>query len=476
VNGNLTEFDATFTQHCESSSAPPLEGTIHFHGSTGPPPTTTTVSTSTTSTTMPPITTTTSPPSTTTVPPSPAPVSIDVDAVNFGRQRVGTFGRGALINVRNRSRGTVRLTRLAIVGRNPVDFFGSTDCATGGRLRVLVPGASCRIGMFFAPLQPATRTASLVIGDDAGSPAQMVSMRGVGTEGYFVAGAKGEVGTFGDAVFHGDATGINLAAPIISMATTPNGAGYWLLARDGGIFSYGNAAFHGSTGATHLNRPIVAMSATRDGHGYRLVGSDGGIFAFGDARFYGSTGGIHLNQPVDGMAATVDDRGYWLVAADGGIFAFGDAHFYGSAATAHLTSPVIQITPTPSGRGYWVLTGDGHLYAYGDAHVYGTATGQHTVGMAATPDGRGYWEATQAGRIYNFGDARSYGDIRNLGVNDVVGISGTAPPLPPSLLPAAVANSRAAANSLALSPTSISVRHRLGPELELDTPRSPRRT
>ena len=76
----------------------------------------------------------------------------------------------------------------------------------------------------------------------AGGPPDTVALSGTGTEGYFLAGRNGEVGTFGDAVFHGDATKFRLAAPIISLATTPNGAGYWLLARDGGIFSFGNAS------------------------------------------------------------------------------------------------------------------------------------------------------------------------------------------------------------------------------------------
>ncbi len=60
------------------------------------------------------------------------------------------------------------------------------------------------------------------------------------------------------------------------------------MASDGGIFTFGDAGFFGSTGAIHLNAPIVGMASSPDGGGYTLVASDGGIFNFGDATFYGS--------------------------------------------------------------------------------------------------------------------------------------------------------------------------------------------
>ena len=61
--------------------------------------------------------------------------------------------------------------------------------------------------------------------------------------------------------------------------------GYWEVASDGGVFSFGDAGFYGSTGGMPLNAPIVGMASTPDGLGYWLVASDGGIFAYGDAGF-----------------------------------------------------------------------------------------------------------------------------------------------------------------------------------------------
>ena len=49
-----------------------------------------------------------------------------------------------------------------------------------------------------------------------------------------------------------------------------------LAARDGGVFTYGTAPFAGSMGGQHLNAPIVGVATAPDGQGYWLVGSDGG--------------------------------------------------------------------------------------------------------------------------------------------------------------------------------------------------------
>ena len=88
-----------------------------------------------------------------------------------------------------------------------------------------------------------------------------------------------------------------------SVPTPPAPVGYRFVASDGGIFSF-NAPFYGSMGAKHLNAPIVGMASTPDGKGYWFVASDGGIFSFGDAKFYGSMGAKHLNAPIVGMAAS----------------------------------------------------------------------------------------------------------------------------------------------------------------------------
>jgi surface antigen len=228
--------------------------------------------------------------------------------------------------------------------------------------------------------------------------------------GYWLVGRDGGVFSFGDARFFGSTGGLQLTQPVVGIAATPTGHGYWLVASDGGVFSYGDARFFGSTGSITLRRPIVGIAATPSGHGYWLVASDGGVFAFGDARFFGSTGGLNLDEPVVGMERTASGRGYWLVASDGGVFAFGDGRFLGSAGAVKLAHPVVGIAATPSGRGYWLVGSDGGVFAFGAAAFYGSSGAtplgdKHVVGIAGTPSGRGYWMAATVPDTGGYPDA-----------------------------------------------------------------------
>jgi outer membrane protein assembly factor BamB len=367
-------------------------------------------------------------------------VSAAPSALSFGKQRVGTYGLAKSVTISNAGDIAETLTGMQVEGANSNDFFGATDCFPSGAPATLAPHSTCRVTLYGAPLAVGNRTANLVVTSSAGGPPDSVALSVTGTEGYFLASARGAIATFGDAVFHGDASRIHLTAPIVSIATTPDGAGYWLLGKDGGIFSFGNARFHGSTGGIRLTNPVVAMTATPAGKGYWLVASDGGVFSFGDARFYGSAGAAHLRRPVVGMASTATGHGYWLVTDDGGVLPYGDAKSYGSARGALLPAPMARIVPTPAQHGYWLQTRNGRLYPYGDAHLYGSVPpGRTIVGLASTPDGRGYWSATNAGIVYPFGNAHAYGSLAVHGVTDVIGIAATAPALPPSLISSAAA-------------------------------------
>ena len=250
--------------------------------------------------------------------------------------------------------------------------------------------------------------------------------------GYRLAGADGGVFSFGDAAFHGSAGGLHLAAPIVGMAVTPDGAGYWLVGADGGVFSFGDAAFHGSAGGLHLAAPIVGMASTPDGAGYWLVGADGGVFSFGDAAFHGSAGALHVAAPIVGMASTPDGAGYWLVARDGTVRAYGDAKALGGESGHNLAAPIVGIAATPDGAGYWLVAADGGVFSFGDAVFHGSAGALHVaapiVGMASTPDGAGYWLVGADGGVFSFGDAAFHGSAGALHVAaPIVGVA-----VPPS--------------------------------------------
>jgi hypothetical protein len=356
-------------------------------------------------------------------------------AVNFGVQRVGTVGRLLSVKVKNNGTTSLTLNGIAFQSGNRTDFIAGTGCfPTGHAPATLAPGDSCTVAFRFVPGALGKRTAVLRIADSAPGSPHSVTLSGIGTQGYYVAGVNGGLTPFGDARFHGDLLGRQLSAPIISLTATPNGAGYWLLGTDGGIFAFGNARFFGSTGAMRLTRPVLGMATTPNGKGYWLVAGDGGIFSFGNARFFGSTGALRLNRPVVGMASTRSGKGYWLVAADGGIFSFGDARFFGSTGALRLNQPVVGMASTPSGKGYWLVAADGGIFSFGDAKFLGSTGGGSfglITGMAVSSNGGGYWLSNTAGQIFPFGNAPYYGDTYLSGRSVLAPVAATAPKLRP---------------------------------------------
>jgi hypothetical protein len=167
-------------------------------------------------------------------------------------------------------------------------------------------------------------------------------------EGVALAQADGTVQPFG---YQGRVPNMVSTQPIVGIAyqAGSNGAGGWEVTANGQVTAFGTAKSYGGVQELKLNAPIVGIASTPDGMGYWLVGADGGVFNFGDAGFDGNTytlglTGLHgahpLNKPVTGIIPTPDGAGYWLTAADGGVFNFGDASFVGSAAGTGLSFPV----------------------------------------------------------------------------------------------------------------------------------------
>ncbi len=228
-------------------------------------------------------------------------------------------------------------------------------------------------------------------------------------DGYWVAGAGGDVTAYGAAASYGTALGTSLAGQVRAMAATPDYQGYWLVGSKGGVLAFGDASWYGSASKMHLRRPIVAMAATPDGGGYWLVSGDGGVFAYGDAAYYGSAGHFHLRQPIVGVAATPDGGGYWLVSRGGGVFAFGGAGFYGSTATVRLHKPIVAIVPSANGRGYFLVAKDGGVFAFGNARFAGSLPSEGikatVVSAAPTYNGGGYFMLASSGKVFGFGNA-----------------------------------------------------------------------
>jgi len=207
-------------------------------------------------------------------------------------------------------------------------------------------------------------------------------------KGYWILNAyTGVVRTFGDAVFYGDPSALDVGMadlwPVArAIVSTPDGKGYWILEYGlsglGSVRAFGDAHAYGDQlsipGAGDLNGEPVGMASTPDGGGYWIVDSDGGVFAFGDAVFAGSMGGHALTARVVAITRTNSGAGYWLVASDGGVFAFGDAVFAGSMGAAHLAAPVVAMASAPGG-GYWLAGSDGGVFTFGAAAFLGSMGG-----------------------------------------------------------------------------------------------------
>ena len=250
----------------------------------------------------------------------------------------------------------------------------------------------------------------------------------VADQGYWMVGSNGAVYPFGSAPALGSVAGLPLSAPIVGIASTPDGGGYWEVGADGGVFAFGDAGFYGSMGAVRLTQPIVGIASTPDGGGYWEVGADCGVFAFGDAGFYGSMGGVALNRPIVGIASDPATGGYWLVASDGGIFSF-DAPFLGSTGAEHLNAAIVGMAAKPDGGGYWEVGADGGVFAFGDAPFLGSLGGQllngPIVAVSSTADGGGYRMAGADGGIFTFGDAEFDGSLGILPLlSPIVGLAG----------------------------------------------------
>lgn len=235
------------------------------------------------------------------------------------------------------------------------------------------------------------------------------------SQGYYLGARNGQVIAAGDAPALPSVH--TPTAPIVGIASTPDGRGYFAVSNTGAVYAAGTAVFQGDL--TTLSPPakvsdIVALAVTTDGGGYWLIGADGGMFAFGDAKFHGSLPGhgVHVKNVV-GMVATPSGAGYLIVGADGGVFAFGSARFFGSLPGIKVhVKDIRAVLPSSADTGYILVGADGGAFSFGKGvPFHGSLPGEgvkvsDVVGIALTSEDAGYWIAGSDGTVYPFGDAR----------------------------------------------------------------------
>jgi hypothetical protein len=222
-------------------------------------------------------------------------------------------------------------------------------------------------------------------------------------QGYWLAGANGEVRVARDADHFGSPLESYPAKPVVAMASTLTGQGYWLVTGEGKVYANGDAAARGGT--RDLAVHIVGMAGTSTGRGYWLVTPKGRVFGFGNADHFGDARAN--GREIVGLAATPTNLGYWLFAADGTVFVYGDAQHIGDASSSGVTS--IVGGDNFGSTGYWLVTRRGRVFTYGDAPGFGGALRSsfdgRIIGMSATSGSDGYYLSSSMGDVLGFGNA-----------------------------------------------------------------------
>ena len=205
--------------------------------------------------------------------------------------------------------------------------------------------------------------------------------------GYVALDGAGTTYAWGGVSHFGDAPTTNAT----DIELTPTGRGYWVVNAKGQVYSFGDANYLGNANRSLFvpGEIVTAMSSTPTGRGYWLFTSKGRVFPFGDAPFLGDMRHTLLAAPIVASAATTTGRGYFLAAADGGVFTFGDAHFQGARSGTHLRAPVVAIVTNPNASGYWLFSSNGDIFAF-HATVFSSDPSPRFPIVGAGPDGESY--------------------------------------------------------------------------------------
>ena len=109
-----------------------------------------------------------------------APVaSLSATSVNFPNQHVGTASTPQAVTLSNTGNEPMTISSITITGTNSGDFARTSNCPVSPA--TLAVNASCAINVTFTPTAPFTRTATLLISDNAFGGPQQITLTGIGT-------------------------------------------------------------------------------------------------------------------------------------------------------------------------------------------------------------------------------------------------------------------------------------------------------
>jgi centrosomal CEP192-like protein len=106
----------------------------------------------------------------------PQPVAVASPAsLTFPSQTVKTASPAIAVTIRNTGSGPLTITSIVISGVNAAEFTQKNTCTATTAI-----GADCSISVVFTPAAPGSRTAQIVITDNAGGSPQQVGLSGTG--------------------------------------------------------------------------------------------------------------------------------------------------------------------------------------------------------------------------------------------------------------------------------------------------------
>jgi hypothetical protein len=104
--------------------------------------------------------------------------SLSTTSLSFGTVSVGTSSAAKAVTLKNTGTTALTIASIAIAGTNPGDFAEVNNCPPSPAS--LTAGASCTINVTFKPTAKGSRSASVVITDNALNSPQVISLSGTG--------------------------------------------------------------------------------------------------------------------------------------------------------------------------------------------------------------------------------------------------------------------------------------------------------
>ena len=101
--------------------------------------------------------------------------SLSSTTVKFATQAINTTSATTNVTLSNTGAGRLDIANIVISGTNSGDFSQANNCGT-----VLAAHTSCTIALTFTPTATGTRSATLIITDDASNGSQTASLSGTG--------------------------------------------------------------------------------------------------------------------------------------------------------------------------------------------------------------------------------------------------------------------------------------------------------